>query len=108
MERKKEAYDYKKYLEKITDLTKQVATLNRTTDYPDILDTSAKRALYDNLGKDETLAVFMDETIKYNKQADFRGNKLKEKKIKIAIKHILPDGYSIDEIFEIIKNQNEY
>lgn len=58
--------------------------------------------------QDETLAIAMDEAIQHHKQADFRGNKLKEKKIKIAIKHILPDGFSVDEIFEIVKNQNEY
>lgn len=108
LERKREAFDYKKYLQKIIDLTKRVTRPNKTSEYPNVLDTNAKRALYDNLGRDETLAVLMDETVKYNKQADFRGNKLKEKKIRIAIKHILPDGYSVEEIFEIIKNQNEY
>lgn len=50
----------------------------------------------------------MDKAIIYNRKDGWKGNKLKEKKIRIAIKHILPDGYSIDEIFEIIKNQNEY
>ena len=108
LERKREAFDYKKYLQKIIELTKRVTRPNKTSEYPNVLDTNTKRALYDNLGKDEALAVLMDEAVKYNKQADFRGNKLKEKKIKIAIKHILPDGYSVDEIFEIIKNQNEY
>jgi type I restriction enzyme, R subunit len=108
LERKREAFDYKKYLQKIIELTKKVTRPSKTAEYPNVLDTNAKRALYDNLGKDEALAVLMDETVKYNKQADFRGNKLKEKKIKIAIKHIIPDGYNVEEIFEIIKNQNEY
>lgn len=107
-ERKREAWDYAKYLRRIVELTKRVARPSKTNEYPSALNTNAKRALYDNLGGDEELALLMDETVKYNKQADFRGNKLKEKKIKIAIKHILPDGYSVDEIFEIIKNQNEY
>ena len=108
LERKREAFDYKKYLQKIIELTKRVTRPNKTSEYPSVLDTNAKRALYDNLGKDEALAILMDEAVRYNKQADFRGNKLKEKKIKIAIKHILPNGYNVDEIFEIIKNQNEY
>ena len=69
-----------------------------------------KRAMFAivKMRENEELAILMDETVKYHKQADFRGNKLKERKIKIAIKHILPDGYQVDEIFEIIKNQNEY
>ena len=108
LERKREAFDYAKYLKKIIELTKKVTRPDKTAEYPATLDTRAKRALYDNLGKDEALAMLMDETVKYHKQADFRGNKLKEKKIKIAIKHILPEGYEVDEIFEIIKNQNEY
>ena len=108
LERKREAFDYAKYLRKIVELTKRVTRPSRTSEYPSALNSNAKRALYDNLGKDEELALAMDVTVIYNKQADFRGNKLKEKKIKIAIKHILPDGYDVDEIFEIIKNQNEY
>ncbi len=108
LERKREAFDYAKYLRKIVDLTKRITSPNKTSDYPRSLNTGAKRALYDNLGQDEELAILMDEAVKYNKQADFRGNRLKERKIKIAIKHILPEGFEIDEIFEIIKNQNEY
>ena len=109
LERKRVAFDYKKYLRQIIELTKKVCRPSDTAEYPSTLDSNAKRAFYDNLDKDEALAVLLDETVKYNKQADFRGNKIKEKKIKIAIKHILPDGYSIDEIFEIVKNQtNDY
>ncbi len=108
LERKRGALDYREYLVKIIELTKRVTRPDKTTSYPSKLNTNAKRALYDNLGQNEALAIAMDEVIKYNKQADFRGNKLKEKKIKIAIKHILPEGYSVDEIFEIVKNQNEY
>lgn len=108
LERKRGALDYKEYLAKIIELTKRVARPHKTTSYPSALDSNAKRALYDNLGHDESLAIAMDEAIRYNKQADFRGNKLKERKIKIAIKHILPEGYNVDEIFEIVKNQNEY
>lgn len=107
-ERNQGALDYKDYLSKIIELTKRVVRPNKTNTYPSVLNTNAKRALYDNLGQDEQLAIAMDEAVKYNKQADFRGNRMKEKKIKIAIKHILPDNYDVDEIFEIIKNQNEY
>lgn len=108
LERNRAAVDYDLYLKKIVELTKRVIQPNKTSSYPSVLDSNAKRALYDNLGKDETLAIVMDEAIKYYKQADFRGNPIKEKKIKIAIKHILPNGYNIDEIFEIIKSQNDY
>lgn len=108
LERRREALDYAKYLKKIIDLTKRITKPSTTDEYPSSLNTKAKRALYDNLGKNAKLAIAMDETIKYHKQADFRGHPLKEKKIKIAIKLILPEGYEVDEIFEIAKNQDEY
>lgn len=108
LELKRGAISNKEYLAKIVELTNRVVKPYTGDPVPPTINTPAKRALYDNLGQDETLAIAMDEAIRYNLQADFRGNKLKEKKIKIAIKHILPDGYSVDEIFEIVKNQNEY
>ena len=108
LEKKRKALEYAEYLREIIELTIKVVKPNKTSKYPKSLDSNAKRALYDNLDQDEELAILLDETIKYNKQADFRGNKLKEKKIKIAIKHVLPDKYNVDEFFEIIKNQNEY
>lgn len=108
LERKRDAQDYKKHLNKIIALTKQVTQPSQNAEYPEKVNTKAKIALYDNLDQDEDLAIAMDDTVKYHKQADFRGNKLKEKKIKIAIKKILPDGYNVDEVFEIVKNQNEY
>lgn len=104
----KGALEYKDYLDKIIDLTRQVSKQGTNSNYPETINTKAKQALYDNLGKDEELAVLMDEAVRYSKMDGFRGNAMKEKKIKIAIRHHLPEGYSIDEIFEIIKNQNEY
>lgn len=104
----KGAIAYREYLDKIIDLTNQVVKPSQKGNYPTDINTKAKQALYDNLGKDVELTKVMDNAIKYSKMDGFRGNPMKERKIKIAIKHYLPDGYSVDEIFEIIKNQDEY
>lgn len=51
------------------------------SNYPQSLDTSAKRALYDNFGKDEVLANKIDTAIRYTKKADWVGDRFKEREI---------------------------
>jgi type I restriction enzyme R subunit len=88
-QRKQEALDYQKYLERIVELTKQVMNPGAGASYPKSLDTPAKRALYDNLGKNEKLALEVDKAIRASRQDDWRSNALKIKKVKLAIKAVL-------------------
>jgi type I restriction enzyme R subunit len=79
--------------------------------YPKTLDTQAKRALYDNLGKDEALALAMDVAVRENKQDDWRGNAVKVRKVMLAIKHVLEDLKSqadLKAVLELVKNQDDY
>jgi type I restriction enzyme R subunit len=85
-ERRQKAGDYKKYLEKIVKLTRQV---KNGVAYPKALDTRAKRAMYDNLDKNEPLAITIDRAIQSNRQADWIGSKLKVKLVRNAIKSVL-------------------
>src|ERR1700751_733757 len=55
-QRRQNALDYQKYLEEIVELTKKMKNPLAGETYPKTLDTPAKRALYDNLGKNEALA----------------------------------------------------
>lgn len=109
-QRKKEAEDYEKYLKKLIELTKKVKKPSTSSHYPSTLDTSAKRALYDNLDEDENLAILMDAQIKYTKKDNWRGHMLKKKEVKNAIKKVLPEDKQerLEKIFEIVENQNEY
>lgn len=135
-QRRQEAIDYRKYLEKIVELTKQA---KQGVAYPKVLDTRAKRSLYDNLDKNEALAIAVDKAIQASRQADWIGNKLKIKLVKNAIKSVLeynfgqvsskaadvsrPDIDGVrshrerteeqintmaDELVELAKNQYEY
>jgi type I restriction enzyme, R subunit len=88
-QRKQEALDYQRYLERIVELTRQVMNPGAGTSYPKPLDTLAKRALYDNLGRNEKLASEVDEAIRAGRQDDWRSNTLKIKKVKLAIKSAL-------------------
>ncbi len=107
--RKKQALDYKAYLAKIVELTKQVSKPEKETSYPAAINSGARRALFDNLNNDEELAVRVDEAIRNVKKAGWRGNRFKEREVRIAIKSVLGDKNGILEtIFKIAENQRDY
>jgi type I restriction enzyme R subunit len=108
-QRKKEALDYQKYLERITDLAKKVTNPATGEAYPKELDTPGKRALFDNLGKDEMLALAVDNSIRANRQDDWRNNPFKIRKVRIGIKAVLRNNEELTtKTLELVKNQNEY
>ena len=109
--RKQENLEYKKYIEEMVDLVKKVRDPGQSGRYPEYVDTPGKKALYDNVEATyEGRVQDINGAIMQSRSDSWRGNFLKEKRIKIAVKKALP-GISKDElkkIMEIIKNQNEY
>ena len=129
--RRKGVVSYKEYLEKIARLTKD-ATLpgGGPGGYPAGVRTAAQRALYNNLGKDEGLALAVDAAIQASRMDGWRNNVMKTKKVRLAIRDVLAaaaaepaarnlacqvmvrDSYAIesltDQILELAKHQNEY
>jgi type I restriction enzyme R subunit len=106
--RKKEAIDYKAYLAKIVELTRKVRRPEASA-YPKNIDTPARRALYDNLGQDEEIAIQVDTAVRENKEHGFRGNRFKEKKLINALKAVLNGDEDLARsVLEIVKKQNEY
>ena len=83
-QRRKEALDYQEYLRRIVALTKRIAN-PEAGDYPASLNTPGKRALFDNLNKDEVLALTVDEAVRASRQDDWRGNTFKTKRVRNAI-----------------------
>jgi type I restriction enzyme, R subunit len=73
-----------------------------------LLNTRAKRALYDNLGNDEQLAINLDAAIQRTKKDGWRGNKIKEREVRYVIQEVLQEETLTNQIFELVKNQNEY
>ena len=106
-ERKANAIGYEEYLKEIAKLAKTINE-GKSETIPDVLKTSAQRALYNNLDKNENLAIQIDEAVKRVKKADFRGNLPKEKEIKSALYQILKSEQEVERIFAIIKQQSEY
>jgi len=107
-ERRDNAISYEEYLKKIAELAFKVQT-GKTTATPDIIRTPAQRALYNNLGKDETLAISIHEKIIEVKPDNWRDNGgPREQIVKAALYEILKDFEEVERIFTIIKQQAEY
>ena len=108
-QRKQEAWDYKEYLEKIVELTRKAANPSLGQAYPKAMNTPARRSLYDNLGKDEALAIAVDNAVRASRQDDWKGNKFKIKKVEYAIKAALDgDEPLAKQVLELVKQQDEY
>ena len=107
-QRRNQAMSYREYLHKIIDLARQVRKPESSQRYSPRLDTPAKRAFYDNLGSDEGLAVSLDEIIRRTKKADWRGDLIKEREVKRAIRSLVSDPEQVEQVFELAKNQQEY
>ena len=90
-QRRKEAIGYQEYLKKIIELTRKVANPAVGGEYPKTINTPGKRALYDNLGKDEALALEVDDAVRENRMDGFRDNIFKSKKVKYAIKAVFDE-----------------
>jgi type I restriction enzyme R subunit len=131
-QRRKGMLSYKEYLEKIAKLTKD-ATMpgGGPGGYPASVKTAAQRALFNNLDKNEGLALAVDAAIQGSRQDGWKDNPIKMKRVRNAIKAALgkasdsgkpvvgfsigddvSDAYAIDSqttrILELAKHQHDY
>ncbi|PID27971.1 MAG: restriction endonuclease subunit R [Candidatus Cloacimonadota bacterium] len=110
--RKKQSYEYQRYLDKIVELTRKIKKPKEEVSYPKSINTNAKRALYDNLGQNEELANALDEKIMSTKKDDWRNHPIKRKAVYRAIEEIV-ENFEVKEtniglISDIVKNQKDY
>lgn len=105
--RKARAIEYEEYLRQIADLAVQVET-GRADQTPSSLDTPGKVALWNNLGKNEEMAIRVDETVKRVRPADWRGHIPRENVIKSALYEIFKkDTDEVERIFKIIYQRTD-
>ena len=108
-QRRKGVVTYIEYLEKIAKLTKEAAMPGGGPGgYPARLKTAAQRALFNNLGKDETLALAVDVAVQGSRQDGWRTNAIKLKMVKQAIRSVLDNEELTDQILKLVKHQSEY
>ena len=121
-QRRKEVIAYGEFLKTVTALAKKVKHGEGGPSRPPGIDSSALRAIYDNLpeacdgaeGESETdiresVALAVDRAVRDAKMAEWRGHTIKERHIKKAIHRALgPLKARTEEIFDIVKAQGGY
>jgi len=105
--RKAKAIEYEEYLRRIAELASRVQA-GLAADTPAKLDTPGKRALWNNLGQDEGLALNIDASVRHARFDGWRGVQARELVIKDAIYGVVQDQAEVERIFLIIKAQGEY
>jgi len=106
-ERKSQKIDYEEHLKRIARLAEHVGS-GKSGDVPSSIQTRAQQALYNNLEKDEALALIVDARIKAIKPDSWRGNVPREMVIKRGLYEILNDESEVERLFAIVKAQSEY
>jgi len=130
-QRRKGVVDYKEYLAKIADLSKQVVQPHGANPgMPTSIKTGAQKALYNNLWQDVGLALQMDGAIRGSSQDGWKTNVMKTKLVRKAIRTVLEpameakaaegflgaqesaSGYELEaettRILELAKHQHDY
>lgn len=111
-QRKLEAVSYEEYLKKIEALAKEIQP-KTSNKYPTVIDTEAKRSLYDNLGSNETLAKELYNTINEARPDNWIGTPIKEKAVRITIRQVLnkygiTDEKEVSRIYDLVEKQEEF
>ncbi len=105
--RREKALEYEEYMREIASLSAQVVA-GQSDDTPKSLDTPGKRALFDNLGRNEVMALQVHQTVMTVRPNDWRGVLPREQVIKQALYSVLQDVGQVNAIFNILKAQPEY
>jgi type I restriction enzyme R subunit len=111
--KKAETLEYEKYLNELAALSTKVKRPETNPDYPAAINTPAKRSLFDNLGRNEALALSLDNKVLYTKKDNWRDHFQRSKAVRNAVREVLVQYGITDEdqweiIFDLVKNQQEY
>jgi type I restriction enzyme R subunit len=108
-ERRRGSLDYKAYLAKLVEQAAKLGKGESETGYPAWANNGGRRALVDFFGTEDSLAAGVDEAVLNSKPDSWLGNPLKERKVKLAVKAVLPPDFDrLDDLFELLKARDEY
>jgi len=100
---------YSELLALYIKLAKNVEHPEQNQDYPEnIRGSRAMQAIYDNAGENEELAIHVHAAVMKSKMAGFRGDSVKENKIKRELYRVLKDDAEVERIYKIVERQEEY
>jgi type I restriction enzyme R subunit len=106
-QRRSDAIAYAEYLEKIAALVRDIKAGHGRT-YPAAMNTPGRKALFDNLGEDEELALSVDMAVRETAPHGWRIYAMRERRVKRCLTEILQDDETVERILEILKNHGEY
>ena len=98
-EMKQQTEEYKETLHRIVEILREIRGSKQ--EYPSDINTDGKKALYDNLGRDETLALRTYLAIKENAEVGFRENKMRLRALQKAIERV--EGMPADKVEMVLK-----
>ena len=107
--RKNDVINYEEYLRQIVELARKVHKPESGTEYPpEIRESAAKRAFYDHLNGDMVVANQIYDAVMSSKQDNFRGSKIKERKVWRAIRAVVKNDQEADQLRVLVKEQSEF
>ncbi len=111
-ERKKQTKEYEEYLKELIALAPKIKNPEHSTSYPAGIDSSAKRALWDNFNKGYDFVSDVHAAIMGSKKDGWRDHPIKLRAVTKAVGSILEkhgvDDFSEADIVELARNQREY
>lgn len=129
-QRRTGALTYRRYLERIAELTRQAKMPGGDAGaYPAEIRTAAQRALFGNLNRDTALALAVDAAIQAARKDGWREHPVKTKAVRRAIKAVLESaalaqgqadhgphhiadtsglGPDIDRLLDLARHQHDY
>ncbi|MHB1342764.1 MAG: type I restriction endonuclease subunit R [Thermoleophilia bacterium] len=110
VQRRKEALDYKRYLDDLLALATKIGKKESDTVYPTWAQNGAQKALVDFGFADAETARLIDSVVMESKPHDWVGSRIKERKVANAIRAALPyDGFErFDELIDLVRARDEY
>jgi len=109
LDRKKGVIAYENLLDNYMELAKNVTKPEENSDYPEsIRKSEAMRALYDNCGENEALAIKLHHAVMKSKMDGFRNNAVKENRIRRELYAILKEDSEVERVLKIVEEQEEY
>lgn len=107
--RKNDVINYEEYLHRIVEVARKVHKPEGSVEYPsDIRESAAKRSFFDFYHGDADIANQLYDAVVSSKQDNFRGNKVKERKIWRAVCAIVKNDQEADKLLVLIKEQSEF
>lgn len=109
-QRRERRIEYEEYLQRIIELARQVKDPAVGGEYPATINSPGLRALYDSLGRDESLALKLNSRVRETIQDGWRGHAVKLRRIRNAVEETLDgcDEALIEEIMELLKVHDEF